>query len=243
MEQFGLSNKNILITGASSGIGNAIASSVDKAGGSVFITGRSEERLKMTINTLGSPNNSSFVADLTDEKTINQLVDELPILNGIVHSAGITTHMPARFLRKADFEKLYNINFLVPVMLTARILKKKKLASGGSIVFISSLGAKHPYFGGSMYRSSKSAIESYSQTLALELAPGKIRSNCLSPTFVKTPMVEGASQTISEEAMEEFDKNSLLGFGQPDDVANAAIFLLSDAARWISGANIPLGGY
>ncbi len=243
MDQFYLTNKNILVTGASSGIGQSIAYGIAAAKGGVVITGRSEERLAKTFANLKGEGHSSLTANLTMDGAINKLVDELPILDGIVHSAGITTHMPAKFLRETDYDKLFLINYKVPLMLTARILKKKKLKDGGSIVFLSSLGAKHPYFGGTLYRSSKAALESYAQTLALELAPKKIRANSLAPTFVKTPMVEGAGQTISEDRLAEFEKSSLLGFGFPEDVSNACVFLLADASRWISGATIPLGGY
>ncbi|MEA3445708.1 MAG: SDR family oxidoreductase [Bacteroidota bacterium] len=243
MKQFSLEGKTILVTGASSGIGKQVAISVAAAGAKVCITGRNRERLEECFNTLQGGGHHLHVADLIDEDAVNLLVDELDKLDGVVFSAGITTHKPAKFIRGKDFNQIFDVNFRAPVLLTGRLLKKKKINENSSFVFMSSIASEKAYFGGALYSSTKSAIETYSRTLALELAPKKIRSNCLLPTFVKTPMVEGAGETISQEVLDRFEKMSPLGFGEPEDVANAAIFLLSDAAKWITGINIPLGGF
>ncbi|MBT3208304.1 MAG: SDR family oxidoreductase [Bacteroidetes bacterium] len=242
MDVFKLTDKNIFVTGASSGIGREIAISASKYGAKVIITGRNEERLNNTYSELSGEGHLALPADLTDEKQIAFLVDKLPKLHGVVFSAGLTAHMPAKFIRQANIDHLFNINFESPVLATGRLLKKRKILDSGSIVFLSSIGSKYSYFGGAMYSSSKAALETYSRVLASELAPKKIRANCLSPTFVKTPMVDGAEQTISKEVMDNFERMSPLGFGDPIDVANAAIFFLSDASRWITGTNLPLGG-
>ena len=242
MKQFSLEGKTILITGASSGIGRQVAISVAEAGAKVCITGRNEERLKACFDQLHGEGHRMINADLTDEMNIVSLVDELEKIDGVVFSAGITTHMPTKFIRGKDYEEIFDVNFLAPIQLMARLLKKKKIKDGASLVFMSSIASEKAYFGGALYSSTKAAIETYSRTLALELAPKKIRSNCLLPTFVKTPMVEGAGQTISDEVIKRFEDSSPLGFGEPDDVANATIFLLSPASKWITGINIPMGG-
>ena len=242
MDVFKLTDKTIFVTGASSGIGKEIAISVSKIGAKVIISGRNQERLNETFNELSGDGHLALVADLTDEKQIADLVDKLPKLNGVVFSAGLTAHMPVKFIRQTNIDYLFNINFESPVLTTSRLLKKKKILNNGSIVFLSSIGSKYSYFGGAMYSSSKAALETYSRVLAMELAPKKIRANCLSPTFVKTPMVDGAEQTISKDVMDNFERMSPLGFGEPVDVANAAIFYLSDASRWITGTNLSLGG-
>jgi NAD(P)-dependent dehydrogenase (short-subunit alcohol dehydrogenase family) len=110
------------------------------------------------------------------------------------------------------------------------------------MVFISSVAARYPYFGGSLYSSSKAALEAYSRTLSLELAGKKIRCNCISPSFVETPMVEQAGETISNEVLEKFRQMLPLGFGKPSDVSHAILYLLSDAAAWVTGSTISLGG-
>ncbi len=242
MEQFFLKDKIVLVTGASSGIGEQVALSVAEAGGVVVLSGRNKERLVLVYNKLQGSNHKMILADITKKDELAFLVDQLPELSGVVHSAGVAAYMPTKFIRQTDIDNLFDINFNAPVLLTTRLLKKKKIKKPGSIVFMSSIASKNTYFGGAMYSSSKSALETYSRVLALELASKKIRSNCLLPTFVKTPMVHYAEKTISSESMENFERISPLGFGEPLDVANATVFLLSDAAKWITGTNIPMGG-
>jgi NAD(P)-dependent dehydrogenase (short-subunit alcohol dehydrogenase family) len=239
---FSLAGKTILITGASSGIGQEAALTASQAGAVLIVTGRNQERLKDTFNRLYGQNHIMIAADLTHADEIAALIDELPEIDGIVHSAGITGHLPAKFIGPDDITSLFRINFEVPVLLTARILKKKKLCNGASVIFLSSIATRYPYFGGALYSSSKAALEAYSRTLAIELAPKGIRSNCISPSFVKTPMVQGAGETISSEVLEKFEKMMPLGFGEPMDVANAIIYLLADASKWITGSNMVLGG-
>ncbi len=242
MNDFNLTEKTILITGASSGIGKQAAITISNHGGNVIITGRNEKRLQQTLNNLNSGDHKLFTADLKNSGDIDALLEKMPELNGVVHSAGITALLPAKFIRQQDIDEMFDINYNVPVLLTSQLLKKKKILSNSSIVFLSSLATKYPYFGGSLYSSTKSAIESYSKVLALELASRKIRSNCLLPSFVQTPMVEEAEKTISKEVLDKFEKMMPLGFGEPDDVANAIVFFLSDASKWITGTNLVLGG-
>jgi len=242
MNAFDLSGKKILITGASSGIGKQAAITVSNYGGSVIICGRDSGRLKETFENLNKGEHLSIVADLTRAEDRDSLLEQLPDLNGIVHCAGITGHLPAKFIRQQDLDEMFNINYNVPVLLNSQILKKKRILQNSSIVFLSSIATKYPYYGGAIYESTKSALESYSRVLAIELASKKIRSNCLLPSFVQTPMVEGAEKTISKEVLEKFEKMMPLGFGEPEDVANAIVFFLSDASKWITGTNLILGG-
>lgn len=242
MERYSLKGKNILITGASSGIGAAAAVVCAELGATLFLNARSEERAKSTLEKLAGGGHKLVLGDLTDTETRNDLVEGLPVLHGVVHSAGATAHMPARFIRPKNLDALFKVNYEAVVLLTARILAKKKIGEGGSFVFLSSIATKYPYFGGAIYSGTKSAIEAYSKTLAVELAPKKIRSNCLKPSFVKGPMVEGAGKTISGDVLKNFEKMMPLGFGEPEDVANAIAFFLSDASKWITGTELILGG-
>jgi NAD(P)-dependent dehydrogenase (short-subunit alcohol dehydrogenase family) len=243
MKQFSLDGKTVLVTGASSGIGRQVAISVAEAGACVVITGRNRERLDECFQSLPGLGHHLFVADLMNETDINLLVDSLDKLDGVVFSAGVSSHMPVKFVMEKHFTEIFEINFRAPVLLTSRLLKKKKINDKASFVFMSSISSTAVFYGGAMYSGSKSAIEAYSRTLALELAPKKIRSNCLKPTFVKTPMVDGAGETISKEVLKRHEEMSPLGFGEPEDVANATIFLLSDASKWITGINIPMGAF
>lgn len=241
-EQFSLQGKTILITGASSGIGKQSVIDLSKAGALLVITGRNEERLKETFDALDGEGHIQFTADLLDFDSFGTLVENLPLLNGIVHSAGITGHLPAKFIGANDISEVMRINYMAPVLLTAALLRKKKVAANASIVFLSSITTKYPYYGGALYGSSKAAIEAYSRVLSIELAAKGIRSNCVSPSFVRTPMVDDAGKTISNEVLEKFEKMMPLGFGEPSDVSNAILYLLSDASKWVTGSNMVLGG-
>lgn len=241
-EAFSLTGKKILVTGASSGIGKETAILISKAGATVFISGRDHARLDETFSLLERIGHQVFTSDLTDMEAIAELTDKLPALDGIVHSAGITGHVPAKFIQKEDIDSYFSINYQVPVLLTAQLLKKKKIQPGASIVFLSSVATKYPYFGGALYSGTKAALEAYSRVLSVELAPKGIRSNCVSPSFVRTAMVEKAGETISNEVLEKFERIMPLGFGTPDDVAKAILYLLSDAAKWVTGSVLQQGG-
>jgi NAD(P)-dependent dehydrogenase (short-subunit alcohol dehydrogenase family) len=207
-----------------------------------MVTGRNEDRLNKTFSMLEGNHHKKIVCDLTDENQITNLVNSLPAIDGIIHSAGITEYMPAKFIKSSHLEKVFNINFKSPVFLTQKLLASKKLNKNSSIVFLSSAAAKHAYFGGSMYSSSKKALETYSSALALELADQKIRVNCVSPAMVETEMLDKASGVVSAESIEQFRKLHPLGFGKASDVSSVILFLLSDASKWITGQNIVLGG-
>lgn len=240
-----LSGKTILVTGASSGIGAATALVISKLGGTVFLTGRDEGRLNKTLESLSGDGHRLHSCDLTDQEQINQMVTHLPKLNGIVHSAGIVGPTPAKFIRQDNIDKLTRINFEVPVLLTSRILLMKKLMDQSSVVFLSTIATDFPYFGGALYNSAKAAIESYSKTLALELVKKGIRSNCIAPGLVNTPLIsqpqsEGQME-LMDDSLDRYMKKYPMGIGEAEDVANAIVFLLSDESRWISGANLKMG--
>lgn len=246
MEFCNLTGKTIFITGASSGIGRETALRISRMGGKVFITGRDEAKLMETFRQLEGNDHRYFAADLTDEPQMNNLVKELPSLNGILHGAGIIGPTPAKFIRQENIDKLFRINYEVPVLLTGKVLVAKKLESGSSVVFISSVVTKSPYFGGALYSGAKAALEAYSANLALELAGRRIRSNILSPALVNTPLLTDPAREgnpeIVDDSIQRYLKKYPMGIGEPQDVANLIVFLLADESKWISGANIPLGG-
>lgn len=241
-----LSSKKILITGASSGIGKEAAIQISRQGGELIITGRDEDRLTETFKLLKGDNHTMIVADLVIEDEIDSLVAKLPALNGLVHCAGIVGPTPVKFIRQENIDRMLRINYEVPVLLTSRILLMKKLVDKSSVIFMSTVATQMPYFGGALYNSSKSAIESYSKTLALELVGRGIRSNCLSPGLVNTPLIKkpvtDGQMEIVDESLGRYLKKYPMGIGEPEDVANAIIFFLSDESSWISGTNLIMGG-
>lgn len=238
MDPFSLSGRRFLITGASSGIGRQTAISISLYGGMASITGRNAGRLEETFNRLKGKEHQQIVSDLSEPKGINGLVDMLPELDGVVHSAGVSHLLPAKFIRTENISQMFKINYEAPVLITSRLLSQKKLKNSASVVFISSLATRDPVTGGALYGSTKSALEAYSRVLAKELASRGIRSNCISPAYVKTPLTE----SIQQYELEKYEKMYPLGMGEAEDVAYAAIFFLSDASRWITGANLTMGG-
>jgi len=237
-----LKDKRILITGASSGIGRQAAIQCSREGAILYITGRNEERLQETMSVLIGNNHHLMAVDLNDENGINSLVDSCEMLDGIVYSAGLTSHIPVQFINQHQIDSMMKTNFFSPMLLISKLLSKKKIANGASLVFLSSIATKLPYFGGALYSASKAALEAYSKTLALEFASKKIRSNVICPSFVNTQMVEDTEKTISKESIEKMKMMHPLGFGETTDVAHSILFLLSDESSWISGTKIELGG-
>lgn len=242
MNPFQLNNKTILITGASSGIGQQVAISSSQMGAQVFITGRNTEKLKTTFGRLEGEGHQMILADLTIEEEINSLVTALPTLNGVVHSAGILQPVPAKFIKSKHVDDMFNINYTAPVLLTSKLLKEKKLQKNASLVFLSSVSSRFAHIGGSLYCGTKAGIDMFSKVLALECAVQKIRANTINAAMVKTQLFDNAEQMVSKEAMDIHEKKYPLGFGEPVDIANTIIFLLSDASKWITGTNVVVDG-
>lgn len=240
-----LRGKTIFVTGASSGIGMQAALQAASQGASVFITGRNGEKLEETFDALPGDGHSMMACDLTDDAGRTALVNELPELHGLVHCAGIVGPTPAKYIRQEDIDRMLGINYRVPVLLTAAILQRKKLLNNASVVLMSSIVTRSPYFGGTLYAGAKGAIETYTKTLALELVDRGIRVNCLSPGLVSTPLINDPAKesnpAIVEDSMNRYLAKYPMGVGEAEDVANAIIFLLADESRWISGANIDMG--
>lgn len=239
---FHLSGKTILVTGASSGIGKQIAISISKMGGTVVLTARNLERLEETFSQLEGNDHQIKVADLLIESQLTSLVEQLPKLDGVVHCAGFVKTIPIKYLNEIKINETFDINYKVQVLLMASISRKKLLNKKSSIVFMSSISSYHPHKGGTLYSGSKAALESFSKVIALEFFTQGIRSNCIRAAMVKTPMYEYAEHEASKETMDEHVSKYPLGVGEPSDIANATIYLLSDASKWMTGSTMVLDG-
>lgn len=238
---FTLSGKTILVTGASSGIGRGIAVSCSKMKATVIINGRNVSKLEDTLSLMEGEGHQIVVADLTSKDAIKKLVEKIPKLDGIVYCAGIVHRLLARQVSDNDINLIMNTNFIAPVLLQSEILQRKKLNNGSSVIFMASLGADSPNIGNSLYSASKGAIISYAKCLMAELAPRKIRVNCISPAMVWTDLAH--DNIVTEEQLKEDEKRyPLKRYGTPDDIANLAIYLLSDASSWMTGNNIKITG-
>ena len=239
---YSLEGKTILVTGASSGIGRGTAIECSKMGARVIITARNEERLNETLEQLVGEGHEMRLCNLADNNAIKEMVDTLPELQGVVNNAGFTTIQPISFINEEVFQNIMQVNTMAPVLLLKYLLKKKKLKSGASVVFTSSLaGIGTMSVGNTMYGCSKGAISAFIKGAAKELAAKHIRVNAVCPGMVESQIL--ASGPISDGQMEKLiDLYPLGRFGKPEDVAWAMIYLLSDASSWITGVNLPVDG-
>ncbi len=239
---YSLHNKTILVTGASSGIGRAAAIECSKLGARVIVTARNEERLSLTLNELEGDGHQMILCDLSDETAIDNMVDSMPEIQGLVNNAGFTKILPVQFINANDINNVFQVNTVAPMILLQKLLKKKKLKKGASVVFTSSmagLGFATP--GNSIYTASKGAISAFIRCTALELAPKSIRVNAVCPAMVDTGILD--SGTVTQEQLEkDINKYPLGRHGRPNDIAWAMIYLLSDASSWITGDNIVIDG-
>ena len=240
---YSLEGKTILVTGASSGIGRAAAVECSKMGATVIAVARNEQRLQETLALMGSGNNSYIVCDLTDAESVDKMIAEIPSIDGLVNNAGIGIVKPLKFINESDFTTLLKADTIAPIILLQKMVKKKKINKGGSVVFTSSMAALGGVTNGnSMYVACKGAISSFVLNAALELGPQNIRVNAVCPAMINTPLVHDGD-TENEEHLKEMEKEyPLRKFGEPEDVAWAMIYLLSDAARWITGTNMVVDG-
>ncbi len=239
---FSLTGKNILITGASSGIGQQIAIMCSKMGASVIANARNENRLKETISMMEGDNNSISIGDVTDDSVLNEIVKNVPILDGLVLCAGMAINLPVQFCDREHMDRLFNLNFFSTVELVRLLYKKKKIAKGGSIVIIDSVGGMTRFApGGAIYGATKAALSSYAKFCAKEFATRKIRVNCICPGMIDTPLIHRG--TLTEEQLENDAKRYPCGrYGKPEDVAAGAVYLLSDASSWVTGTNLFIDG-
>lgn len=237
---FSLEGKTILVTGASSGIGRGVAIDVSKMGAQVCISARNEERLQETFSNLEGISHTSLIADLCDDKSLKQLVEQLPELDGVVLCQGILKTMPVKHIKEEALHEIFDTNILSNIRLCSALLKKKKLRVGASIVMISSVSTFSVKVGNSLYSATKGAMNSFAKAMALEMAPQKIRVNCIQPGFVPTNILE--NHGLAEDALKWYAERHPLGFGTPTDIANTCIYLLSDAARWVTGSIFTIDG-
>ena len=244
-----LKNKNIIVTGASSGIGRQCAVTFSQLGANVTLIARNEERLKETYNKLDKGNHLIISQEITEydklKEIVNTAVDKIGKISGFVHSAGIEMTVPLRSMAPSYYENMFATNVISGFEL-ARIISKKKYLDekGVSFIFISSVMGMLGQSGKIGYCASKGALISGSKAIALELAKKNIRVNCVLPGVVETEMSNKILENLPEESKKSILGMHPLGLGNPEDIANACAFLVSDAARWITGTNLIIdGGY
>ena len=244
---FDLKNKNIMITGASSGIGRQCAISCSQMGANVVLIARNDQRLNETLQKLSPGSHLFYCQDITEynklKDIVNEAVSKVGQLAGFVHSAGIEITLPARSMNSKKYEQLFATN-VISGFEFAKIISGKKFINSqrASFVFIASISGTIGKKGLVGYSSSKGALIAGVRSLSLELAPRNITVNCISPGYILTDLLKNSLSKLEDKQIENWLRNYPLGAGQPEDVANACVFLLSDAAKWITGTNLIVDG-
>lgn len=246
---FSIENKNILITGAASGIGRQCAIDFSQQGANLILLDINREELQVT-KELCNQNIvcSCYECNLTEssklKELVNQIVTECGLISGMLYCAGIEKTLPYTHLSEIDYENIYSVNVIGAMNLLKHISKKQNRTENAKYVLIASITAIVGRPGVAAYAASKGAIVSLVKTLALEMAPKGLTINCISPGTILTPLMQTMMNSLTEEQQKERKAGFPLGLGTPSDIANTAMFLLSDASRWITGQNIIIdGGY
>lgn len=241
-----LAGRRILVTGASSGLGRDTAVLISRCGGRVALVGRDEGRLQETLAAMATGGHSLHQFEMSDAETVAEEVQALAkqggTLDGIFHSAGSTMVLPAKLLKNRHLDEVFGANVRGAFGLARAAGKKGVLADGSPMIFMSSVASVLGRPALSAYCAAKAAVDGLVRALAIEFAPRRIRVNSITAGAIETAMHRDYVASISEEAVRAYENFHLLGFGQPEDVSNAALFLLSDASRWITGSAIAVDG-
>ena len=244
-----LSGRHYLVTGASSGIGRSTATLLRRLGARLALVDRDASGLDLLETEIGKEHAVSHVVDLADtaavEPLVTRCVEAGGRLHGVVHCAGIQAIAPVRSLQIDAWRQIFAVNAEAAMALGKAMASKKVYAGqNGALVFVSSVMGMVGAAGAIPYSMSKAALDALARSLALEFAARRIRVNCVAPGFVQTPMFTRTERLWDEGQRKAMEDQHPLGFGQPEDIANAVAFLLADTGRWITGTALVVdGGY
>lgn len=240
--------RRFLVTGASSGLGQQTAVRLAQAGARVALVGRSTERLAATAASLAGEGHSAHPVDMSDAEVaadaVQAIAREHGVFSGIFHSAGTALILPIRVTKNRHLDDVFAAGVRGAFGVARAVAKKGVMVDGGSLVLMSSVSSLRGRPGMSAYSAAKAAVDGMVRVLASEMADRRIRVNSIVAGGIETAMHRDFTETVSDELVRNYEALHMLGFGQPDDIAYAAMFLLSDASRWITGSSMVVdGGY
>ena len=237
-----LENKNIIVTGASGGIGNSIVKKLNQAGANILASGTRIEKLEELKKNFENIKILKFDISQSDKiaEFIENATNELGgSLDGLVNNAGITQDNLAIRMSLEEWQKVININLTSTFLMSKFAIKKMLKNKSGKIVNITSVVGHTGNLGQANYTASKAAIVAMSKSLAIEYAKKNININCISPGFIKTAMTDKIDEKFREVIISKIPSARL---GEPDDIANAVLFLSSDQSDYINGETIHVNG-
>lgn len=244
---FRLDGKNIVITGASSGIGRQCAIECSRKGANVIMIARNETKLQETLIEMEKLKHTVLPLDMSKIDEIKDglipVISDYGNIHGFLHSAGMEVTTSLNQMKLEKYKEMFDVNLFSAFEISRLITKRSYLYdTGASVVFIASIfGIK----GGSAvsgYSASKGALISATRSLAVELASKKVRVNCISPGLVMTDLMKKLFDRLSPEEVLKRTEKYPLGVGTAQDIASASVYLLSDASRWVTGINLVVDG-
>lgn len=243
-----LADRHILVTGASSGLGRASAEKFAAMGARVTLMGRDEERLNMTRASLVGESHAIVAATFSDLESTAEIVKNIAArqgaIDGIFHSAGVELVRPMRLFKNDHAAHLFDAALYGALGIARAAGSRGVVNDGASLVFMSSVAGLRGTAGMVGYSAAKAAIDGAVRSLACELASRRIRVNSIAAGAIQTEMHGRLAKTLGEQALTDYERRHLLGFGRAEDIANAATFLLSPASVWITGTVLSVdGGY
>lgn len=245
MSKFSLSGKRALITGGTRGLGQAIAKAFIENGAEVVITGRTQQGLDASLAQLGSSCKTALL-DVDDLSSITTFAEETEKAFGridiLVNNAGINMKKDILEVTEEEYARIITTNQQAVFALSREFAKKMVARQSGSILMISSMASRYGIPKVIAYTASKSAVEGMTRAMAVELSPRGVRINCIAPGFIETDMSSKALNSDPERKQKVLSRTPMAKLGKPEDIGNAAVFLSSDAAAFITGVVLPVDG-
>jgi len=241
--------KTVIVTGASSGIGRAVAIELSRRNARLILMGRNEEKLRRTKELLETDRCQCVTLDVREQAGIRTRIMDLcersGRIYGLCHSAGVVETRPLGSSTVEGLQEMLDVNLTAGLELAKAVCRRDVIEKeGGSVLFIASVYGIVGMPGQIGYSASKGAVIAAARAMAAELARRRIRVNCISPGMVRTDMTARSMAMLSKEQVRSLEGNHPLGIGRPEDVARAAAFLLAPQNTWITGINLIIdGGY